>query len=344
MVAVKTEEGKVAKLQSKCGRVIEQFLQECGKQSAVTGENYRSDFRRFLDKVFNKTIDTITFDELDCMDFDVFSQYVNNDFEGLASGTVNRHISSIKALMRHLKARNHLESDISYLDWVNLLPNKSKRIEHMPKEVVMRYISEAGRERFNAPQKQVLIMFAVDTALRLEDYLNLKWSDFSPQDDGVVLTGYGKGNKRWIEKISYEVYEEVLGLKQEQEYGEERVFAPLSRKNVTDMMTRFKDVLEYKDREYSFHSLKKTAVTFAYRLTGDILEAMKKGKHSNIETTQIYLEEIDYGITGMFSLGNHDDELYLKATHAELIEAIQELNKDAVHLINIKLKSIKSGD
>lgn len=342
MVALtKASMENVTKMQTKAGRVIEQFLQELRKRSEDTETNYRSDIRRFLDVVYDgRTIDTITFEELDCLDFDVFTEYINKGFGELSNNTINRHTSSIKALMKHLKSRNFIESDTAYLDLVTLMPDDSKRIEHMSKEVVIRYIDEAGREMHNSEAKQIMIMLAVDTALRLEDYLTMEWSQFSLQEDGVVLTGYGKGNKRWIEKISYNVYNEILKLKANQEMGEKRVFAPLSRKNIIDMMTRFKGVLGYQDRSYSFHSFKKTAVTFAYRLTGDILEAMKKGKHSNVKTTMAYVEELDYGITGMFSLGDHDDEMYKKVSHEDLLEALGELNKDTLHLLNIKLKNI----
>lgn len=340
---VKEKKSKVEKMQTKCGRVIEQFLAECKQKSKSTEINYRGDLNRFFNMVYDgRTIHTITFEELDCLDYEILTQYKDNGFEDLANTTANRHISSIKALMRYLKARNCLESDIAYLDLVSLLPSRPQRIEGMPRNVVLRYIGEAGREKFNAEVKQALIMAAADTALRLEDYLELEWSDFSPQEDGVVISGYGKNNKRWIEKITYDFYnEEILPLKQNQEYGEKRVFAPLNRKNVTDMMTRFKTTLGYEDRSYSFHSLKKTGVEFAYRLTNDIMEAKKKGKHENIQTTLIYLEEANYGITGMFSLGVHDAKLYEKVSHEELLKAVGELNADTIHLLNIKIKSLQ---
>lgn len=331
------KESNVKPLQSDLGRMIEQFLAELKKKSKRTEISYRGDINRFLKTVFQKTISTITFMEIEKTDFDLLTDYFNNEFEGMSNNTKNRHLRSIKSLMRHLKARNQ-ELDISYLDLISSFTNDAQRIERMPREVVFEYIEEAGKERFNGKAKQLLIMLAVDTALRIEDYLEMEWNQFSPQEDGVVLTGYGKGGKRWIEKISFNVYDEVLKLKEEQEEGEKRVFSPLSEKNVYDMMTRIKKNLGYDDRRYSFHSLKKTGVTFAYRLTGDILEAKKKGKHSNLETTQIYLEEVDYGITGMFSLGENDNDLYTKVSHEELLKALEGMNKDMLFLLNVKLQ------
>lgn len=343
VVAARIEKIKTNNTQTKAGRAIEQFLRECQKRSEDTEINYRGDIRRFLDMVYDgQTIDTITLEELNQLDFDTFSEYVETCFEGLSNNTVNRHTSSIKALMKHLKARGLIKSNISYIDLITLLPNDSKRIERMPQEVFMRYIDEAGREKHNPLAKQEIIKLAIDTSLRLEDYEKMEWDQFSPQEIGedVEITGYGKGNKRWHTKISYEVYEGLLKLKKNQDIDEKRVFAPLSRKNVSDMMLRFKEVLGYRDRRFSFHSFKKTAVTFTYRETGDLTEAMRVGQHSNVNTTLDYIEGIDYGVTGMFSLGleSHDGLLYKKASHEELLTALDELNKDTLFLLNLKLK------
>lgn len=324
------------KFQTKCGKAIDQFLNEQHKQSKNTARNYKSDIEKFLKDVYEKTIDTITVEELDCLDYDSFSEYINS-VTG-SNSTVNRHTSTVRTLMSYLKARSILTSEVGYLELIKLKRNNSKRIDVMPKEIVLNYISEANKEKNHAEKKQNLIMFAVDTALRLEDYLEMKWDQFSPQEDWVIVKGYGKGGKMWIEKISYNVYNSLLKMRKG---NESMVFSPLSEKNVVDMMNRIKERLGYQERAYSFHSFKKTAVTFTYRLTGDILEAMKKGKHSNMETTRIYLEEEDYGMTGMFSLGDHDTELYKKITHNELLMALGELNKDTLHLLNIKIDSLK---
>lgn len=332
---------KVTRLRTKCGYAIEQYLLECRKQSERTEMNYRGDIERYLERVFNKSIDTVTFEELECVDYDIFTQYINNEFEGLANSTINRHTSSIKALYRHLKMRNLIQSNITFLDLIALLPNDSERIMRMPIEVVEEYIEEARHEKFDAYPKQMLIKLAADTGMRLSEYLNMEWSQFHPEGNVVTITGYGKGNKRFTEKISLDFYNELLNIKKYQKMGEKKVFSMLTDRKVKGMMTRIKENLGYHDRAYSFHSLKKTAVTFAYRLTNDILEAQRKGKHTKLETTRDYLEDVDYGITGMFSLGDFDSELYNKVTHDELLEALNNMNKDMLHLLNIELNNKK---
>lgn len=334
---VKQLEEKVTKFQTKCGKEIEKYLNEIRKKSENTEKNYRADIRRFIKYNYEKTIDTVTTEELDLLDYDSFTQYIES-FEGVSNNTINRHISTIKSLYKNLKARNILNSDIAYLDLVTLLNNDGVEIDPMSIEVVERYINEAGRELHHAEVKQKLIMLAADQGLRLDELLSLTWKSFSPREDGVVISGYGKGNKKFTKKIEFWVYEDLLELRKGATLNS-KVFAPLSPKNVADMMTRIKTNLGYEDREYSFHSLRKSAVTYFYRdNNGDLIKTQRYAGHSNPNTTQIYIESEEMGVTGMFSTRNNDKEAYKKLTHDELLEVIEDMSYDFVHMLNAKIQ------
>lgn len=334
---------KVSKFQTKCGSVIEDYLDERKKHSEDAERSVRSDIGRFLKEEFSKTIDTITSEELDLVDYEILMSYRGKMYGSVANTTINRHISSIRTIYKHLKSRNILESDISYLDTIKNLPKKSKLIEYMPMSIVEEYIAEAGKDLNDAKEKQELIMLAVDTALRLDELLELELNQFTIDGEEVLIKGYGKGNKEFTDKISLERYNALLGIMEEGYSQNSKVFSTLTVKKVTDMMSKIKKTLGYEGREFSFHSFKKTAVTNVYRLTGDILEAQKKGRHSSLDTTRLYLQDLEYGITGWYSLGDVDTELYKKASHEELMEALGEMNRDFLHLLNIKLNSKKKN-
>lgn len=333
----KFEDEKVAKFQTRCGKAIELYLKQKSKGSENTERNYRSRINRFLKHMFsNKDINTITSEELDLLDFESFEQYVDS-FKNVKNTTINNHISAIKAMYRHLKSRSIIECDISYFEEIDSLNNDSIEIDPMPIEVVKRYIEEAGREKFNPEVKQKLIKLAADQGLRMDELLNLSWGSFVPREDGVVVNGYGKGNKKFTKKINYKVYEDLLTLRKGNSL-DSKVFAPLSDKNVTDMMIRFREVLGYEDMQYSFHSLRKSAVTYFHRTNGgDLLLTQRFAGHSSPNTTQLYVGADELGVTGMFSTENLDKEAYTKVSHEKLLEALKEMNYGFIHALNSKL-------
>ena len=335
---------EVSKFQTKCGGVINRYLAEMGKQSLNTEKNIRGDINRFTREMFGgKSIDTITVEELETVDYDLIMDYRESMYEVLANATINRHLNSIKEVVRELKARNLLESDISYFTTIKKLPTKTVSIDYMPFEVVDEYVNEAGKQMNHAKLKQNMIKFAADTGLRLDEVLTIELKQFTIDGDSVIMKGYGKGNKEYIDRIDIELYNDLLETMTTEDNPTKRLFSPLNTKNVTDMMTKIKNDLGYEDRAFSFHSFKKTAVTNTYRLTGCILAAQRKGRHSDLNTTRKYLQDEDFGITGMFSLRNrkYDEELYKKVSPEILLETIGKMNKDFVYLLNLKLNSLQ---
>lgn len=324
----------VVQFGTKCGKEIEGFLNEARVRSKKTEENYRGDINRYLKTVYNSDIDSITVEELDSMSFENFAKY-RDSFKNVKNATINRYTSSIRALYKNLRYRNILKSDISYFELVSSLNNDSVEIEHMPLSIVLEYMEEAKKSRFNGKVKEQLIHLAADQGLRLEELLELTWKNFIPQEDGVAIKTYGKGNSEVLGKMGFNVYEKILVLKGDR-CSSSKVFAPLSSKVIRTMMADIKKKLGYDDISYSFHSLRKSATTFAFRQTGDILEAQRVAGHEDLRTTQIYIKKIDYGVMGMFSLANHDNEAYKKLTHEELLATLENMNKDMLHLLNIK--------
>lgn len=332
------KETKVARFETACGRAIRGFLKERYKRSPNTAIGYEGDISKFLNDVFGQTIDTIKSEELDLLDFESLSEYINSMLGEVANSTINRHISSIKSMLKHLKATNAIKSEISYLELISQLPASSQSYDYMPREVVEQYMEATRFEMHKAEEKRLLIKLAADTALRQAELLSLEWSQFKIDREGrYTITGRGKGNKKFVEIISRELYEEVLTLK---EVNKDKVFS-LNRKNVQDMMNRLTRILQYEDRNYVFHSFKKAAVTFTYDRTGDINQARKKGKHTNLETVTRYLEDKDTGLMGMFSMSDEVDEnLYKEVSHEILLKGLSKVSRNILLILNAEIKEI----
>lgn len=326
----------ITQFQTKAGKAIEDFLSEKGKRSADTETAYRGDITLFLEVVYGKGINTITAEELELLDYDTFKQFLDSFYNKKSNNAINRYASSIKSMYRELNIRKVITTDLKLFDLINALPSNANSYESIPMEVALQYIEAVRFEKHKVEEKQMVIKMAIELGLRESELRNLEWSQFKPDGDRVFVYGIGKGNKKYTEVISREFYNELLEIKVE---GQSKLFT-LTKKNIIDMMTRLKKYLGHEDRNYVFHSFKKTAVTNTYKFTGSMTDAQDKGKHTYLTTTQLYLEDEETKMTGYFSLeGKLDHERYKKVSHEELLQALQSVNKEFLFQLNFKLSN-----
>jgi integrase len=238
-------------------------------------------------------------------------------------------------LYKYLNATKAITTDLTFFELIETLPNDANSYEAIPMSIAEQYIEATRFEKNQQLEKKIFIKMAIDTGLRESELRSLEWNQFNPDGKRVIIKGFGKGNKKYIEVISLEFYNEILQLKRE---GESKLFT-LNKKNVTDMMVRLKKHLHHEDRNYTFHSFKKTAVTNTYRLTGSITDAQKKGKHSHITTTQIYLEEEEVKMSGIYSMGDSvNNNLYKEVSHEVLMHTLKGMSKEMLLVLNLKLQ------
>ena len=328
----------VTQFQTKAGKVIEDFLNENAMRSEATYKNYKSDISKFLLSVFDKTIYTITFEELELLDYESFKAFLNSYHGKLANSTINRLSSSIESLYKHLMKTNSIKSDIAFFKLNRSLPTKVQSYDVMPIEVVKQYVDAALKEIHKGVEKKWAIILAIELGLRSSEIVDLEWSQFKVDGEKTVVNGYGKGNVKYTEIMDTRIYED---LRNDLRGNQKKVFT-LSQKNITDMMIRLRKELGQEDRNYTFHSFKKTSVNYAYLVTGNILDAQAKGKHAKLETTQIYLQEVETKMTGYFSLEknlNHD--LYKEVDYNTLINTLKTMPKELLFLLNMKLNDSK---
>lgn len=320
------------------GKAFKVFLDEKKLDSIHTSKSYGSDIKQFFEMVFGKSVDYVNVDEVEKIDQKIIRDFRKKIIEtGFARSTANRKITAIKEFIRFLKIENIITVDISYLDIIKNLKNDSKEIDPLRVDEVFALADFMKTERQKPLEKYYLILLALATALRQSELLSLTWKQIRVDGNYAIITGYGKGRKKFIRRIDKKIIEELKEIRNPS--LDEKVFT-LSRKNVFDMMQRGVEALKIDTdtRVISFHSIRKTAITFALDLTGDIREAMKVGNHTNLNTVQKYLQVHDYGVTDAVSLGREiDKDLYLKVSHDELLEVLKEMNKEFLFLLNSKL-------
>ncbi|MGE7840669.1 tyrosine-type recombinase/integrase [Lysinibacillus sp. NPDC093712] len=338
------------------GEYIEEFLKVKGKKSFNTEKTYRSSLNQvFKDILGIKEYAYITTGNIEYqLRSEVLFEYFDSLYDAekedgtrmYANQTINNRQSAIKSLITYLKTKkingkNLIKYDLDDLKVIESLKNIGEEIEMIPFDLAMDYIKHFSKEE-QGLDKSLIIELAIDSALRASELLKVEWSNFTPVEDGVIMKSHGynkgKGNEEWIDKISFELYNKLLKLKQVG--NTDRIFT-LTYKQLVGMMDRGNEILNDTGVKYSFHSFKKLAVTMCYLNNGNCIDsAMKKARHKNVNTTMRYLRLTNLNVTGIMSnMMNTEDDLYKSATHELLLECLEEMRQDMLVILNNKIKN-----
>lgn len=325
---------------------FDNFLARKARKNQNTATEYSRDIKDFFSMIYQKNIHFITSEEIVEMDIEQIEKFQDLLIKKhkLANGTVNRKVTAVREFMKYLasvKELRYLGINTNYFELLIRLPENNRNshgVLRVNEVFEMADWIEKNDKEYGL-MKKWLMLFSLDTCIRIGAVLNLKWTDFEEKDDFVLVKAVDKGNKDYRPKIEKWVYKELLKVKEE---GCERVFET-STGSVQRMMDKLKKEFKIpKERNIVFHSIRKAGVTFQYRLTGDILQAKKAANHSSLNTTMMYVEDEDFGIVGaVSSLGRVDTELYNKVDLETLQRAISNLPKDAQYQINLAIQSLK---
>lgn len=336
------------------GEYINDFLNEYKKKSQSSYLNYRSSLNKIFKEILGKTeFLHVTSEDIEKLSVQLLRDYFNEMHEEVTlddepkykAATINRHMSVIKELIKYLSAWDIIEYNVEKLYLIKSLPDTRQEHEMIPFDLAMKYVEYFSKED-KGLEKSLIIKLAIETGLRATELLSLTWSNFVTENDsdGVVMrsngNNKGKGNKEWNDKISKDLYNELLQLK---EIGNTDKLFNLSYKYLDGMMKRGNEILNNTDKKYTFHSFKKLAVTMTYLNAGNCIDtAMKKARHSNVNTTMRYLRLTNMNITGIISANmNTEEDMYKKVSHEDLLEALSEMRSDMLLLLNNKLKNKK---
>jgi integrase len=319
-----------------------------------TQQAYEADIRLFFRIIKGKEkgseLEYLSLDDLQLTleDFEEFKRILldmrNEDGKyTYTNKTFNRKLSAIKSFVRSM-ARKKIDGEpiIKDISFITLVTSEKEKDNHYAAFEVSEVFEMAEwaweHEKELKLEKYYLILFALDTCIRKSAQLRLKWTDFIEKEDGVIVQGIDKGNNDFRQLISKEFYNNLLVIKNEKS---PYVFN-ISTDAIDGMMRRYREFFNVpKDRKLVWHSIRKTGVTFRFRVTNDILEAKRAANHKSITTTQIYLMEEDYGQIGaVSSAGKLNENLYKEVNRETLIKAIELCKKDMQLILNMKINEV----
>lgn len=326
-------------------KYIQEFFEAKERKSSNTSENYYSDLNGLAEMEFGYTdVRMMTKKDIESLNIDRLIAYIRKlDNKKTHDGkkyyrneTINRKIMTVRSFLRYLVAREAIVYNLDSFELLEKLNADGEEIEMIPKDIALKYAAHALTNERTGLVKSLMIETALETALRAAELLELEWKQFNVVDDGVIIKSSGKirakGNSDYVDKVSHEFYEKLLPLKSTT--NSEKVF-PLKYRTVANMMTRLNKVFDNENKNYSFHSFRKTAITEVYMHTRCIYTAQQKARHRDINTTKRYLRLTDTAITGIMSrIMTEQEEVYKDVEKDVLLVCIEQLPREMKVLLN----------
>jgi len=329
------------------------FIYIESKGSVKTEDRYKKYVGDFIKYLFGYELKFLTKEDLIKIEADQVIKYINylykeEDTQGnkrYMNSSINPILSAIKQFLRYMKFRKVIKLDVNDLSFVKGFKKDSVAHETVPMNIVFAMIDDIRKNESKlATEKEWFIKIAVETGLRANEILRLTKKQFILLPDGVYVliksigSNKGKGNKDWKEKIKLVLFND---LKEALFRGEREELFTMSLSTITKTIHRSQQRLGL-DTTYTPHSLKRTAVNNTRILTKDLKATQAKAKHSNINTTiGNYVDDIEYGATGYFSMMSEvDGNLMNEVEHDILMEALNGLDDSTKLLINIKVQEV----
>lgn len=304
---------------------IELFLKEKSKRSENSQRSAQVALNAYLS--YSRIDTRISVGYFDSVDLEHLVSYQDSLLEqGLSNNTVSNYMAHIKTFLRFLRGYNYIYSDLSYLSIITELPSDTNHVEHMSDAVIQEFMQEIAKERSYPELKLTLVRLAIDTGLRMETLLSLKEKNFTVDGNEVIIRGWQKGNKEYIRKIDIQLYKDINAIS-------DSYFSKLKANTLVKMMKRIRIRLGYEDRNYSFHSFRKVALTDNYLQNKDIVATQRYANHSSASTTETYIAHLSNDNKGRYSRSESLKEVLEQlgqCSKEELLDGIQKLDDDTI--------------
>ena len=345
-VSIMLVDGKVLQFkQSEVYNYFEMFIEKKSLDSENTAKNYKSSIINFFEYL-GSDIKRVTEDDLCNLSLESFDEYIIylKKKEKLANSTIMNRVRAVQSFLKYLKADKIRNINTDYFSYITKLKDNSEEYGKLSVDEVYQMAELSRQEKDKGEIKYYLILFALDSCLRLSEILNLKWKDIKKNESGYYISLIGKGGKRHRKGISENFYNTLVENLKGKRTREDLIF-DISKKGVDRLMKRLREQMKFEeDRNIVFHSIRKAGITHHYHITNDPLAAMKAGNHSSFDTTKKYTQEHDYGAIGAVSMADSVDVNILDSlSKEELLRVIKDSNKSIQLMLAKKAKEISKG-
>ncbi len=220
-----------------------------------------------------------------CQDFREYllnAKQIKNSKVKVKHNSAAGYYSTFIALMREAKRDRVISTSIA--DQLDRIPWEETKREFLTIEEVQ-HLSQTSCD---IPVLKAASLFACLTGLRLNDIIDLEWSNILPRSNGGYSLRFqvGKNKSQSTLPLSDDAYE-LCG-----ERGEGRVFKGFERSMAQYPLKNWLKEAGI-ERNVSFHCFRHTFATLQLTLGTDIYTVSQMLSHRYVTTTQIYAKIVD---------------------------------------------------
>lgn len=271
-----------------------QYLTAERRFSPLTVRNYRHDVEKFLEWL---ACDEAQFDPRSVTSDDIRAWIIyRSETDKVGAASINREVSSLRALFRWLQRTGAVEKDIFRM--ISSLKTSRRLPAFVPESRMSAIVSgcEGDSEDFLTERNSLIVLMFYACGLRLAELVGINRDDFAA--DYASLRIRGKGDKQRVVPILEFVREKILyylGLIERQNIcisSEKALFLTHKGKRISRSVV-YRTVQEELRRagvqgKKSPHVLRHTFATHLLNGGADMREIQELLGHASLQATQVY--------------------------------------------------------
>lgn len=250
--------------------------------SARTYEWYRSTLSKFLDVLIAQEITTP--DQLTAKHIRAYIAELTS--RNLSDSYIHGHARVIKTFVRFLANEEYISKPITFQ-----MPRVRKK--RLP---VLTAGEIAALLKVTDPRETMILLFMVDTGIRLSEFINVTWEDVD-LNSGKVKIRSGKGGKDRTVIISHLTARQIVSWRRQSvntDFGatvlQSREGLPLTRWGLREILRRLSDRTGI---PFSAHALRRSFCILALRAGMSPLAVQDLMGHADLTMTKHYAQMID---------------------------------------------------
>lgn len=284
-------------------KYLEDFLRKTCSRSNHTIESYRDGLTVFKNFITEEKKISIKKFKLKSCDRELVLQYIEYlDTLNRAPSTINHHISVIKNYLEYIGS-----TDITYMSiysTVSRIPQKKipKKVKPVLDDEMLKLLFSLPKQNDKGIRNRTILILLYDTAIRVEELINIKVCDLFIKLEVPYILIHGKGNKERIVGVSTKAKEHlVLYLSRFHKEKKSDYLFYTTIKGVTDKLSestveifiqKYADIARKENPNMPIHvyphMFRRTKATHLYQ-DGIPLEMVSSLLgHSSTETTKTY--------------------------------------------------------